>query len=330
MQRGSKRTLSSNREGKKERETESEPSKVMSLFQSLQSLLDQPGIPWKTIVLGFSIGQFAFETYLTYRQYKVLCEKKLPVALENEIDKETFEKSEEYSIAKAKFSVFSDVFGLIQQIAMIKYDLLPRLWHLGNKVALILPSRFRVVSTVAQSLWFLCVLSNLSTIVGLPLSYYQHFVLEEKFGFNKLTIKLWVIDMLKGTFLGAAIGGPVLYLFLKIFEKFQTNFIWYICLFLLVIQVLAITIIPVFIMPWFNTFTPVSYTHLDVYKRQLLSLVSFLLTVFGMNLASRDRRERNCHPHFHIHQYMLNLRRVASSLDRAFHPPLVYLMQLLT
>ncbi|CCD24344.1 zinc metalloprotease NDAI_0D00300 [Naumovozyma dairenensis CBS 421] len=249
----------------------------MSWFESLSELLDNSSIPWKTIVVAFSIGQFAFENYLTYRQYKVLSKKELPPVLVNEIDKETFEKSEEYSKAKAKFSIVSDILGLVEKLAIIKYDVFPRLWHMGNKLATILPYKYRVVSTVAQSLWFLLVLSNISTITGLPLAYYQHFILEEKFGFNKLTIKLWIMDMIKGIVLGTAIGGPILYAFLKIFEKFETNFIWYVCLFLLIVQILAMTLIPVYIMPLFNTFTPLEDGKLKESIENLAKSVGFPL-----------------------------------------------------
>ena len=252
--------------------------KDMTLFETLQALFDKPGIPWKSIILGFSIGQFVFESFLSYRQYKVLSKKTLPKVLENEIDKETFDKSRDYSRAKLKFSFVSDLFGLVQKFCFIKFDVLPRLWHAGVTFATsILPTSMAPVSTIAQSLWFLFVLSNLSTVLDLPFSYYQHFVLEEKFGFNKLTIKLWLTDMIKGSILGVALGGPVLYGFLKIFERFQTNFLWYICLFVLVVQLLAMTIIPVFIMPLFNKFTPLEDGELKTSIENLAKRVGFPL-----------------------------------------------------
>lgn len=250
----------------------------MKVFDNLQTLLDKPNIPWKAIITGISIGQFAFETYLTYRQYKVLSKKKLPQVLENEIDNETFEKSEDYSRAKARFSVVVDIYNLAQKLAFIKLDVLPRIWHFGVQVSnSILPLKYRAISTVAQSLCFLSVLSNISTLVDLPISYYQHFVLEERFGFNKLTIKLWITDMLKSILLGHAIGGPVLFIFLKIFEKFQTNFLWYICLFIFGVQILAMTLIPVFIMPLFNKFTPLEDGKLKNSIESLAKSVGFPL-----------------------------------------------------
>lgn len=227
------------------------------MLDFIQNVLETDTLPWKKIVIGITVSQFLFETYLSYRQYKVVSKKQLPPVLENEIDVETFNKSEEYSIAKIKFSIVSDLISLVQNVAILQFDLLPKLWHLGQSLnRMVLPMKYVAESTIIQSLWFLLVLSNLSTLLSLPISYYSHFVLEEKFGFNKLTLKLWIIDLIKSNLLSYVIGGPILYMFLKIFDLFETNFIWYMCLFILVIQILAMTLIPVFIMPLFNKFTP--------------------------------------------------------------------------
>jgi len=65
----------------------------------------------------------------------------------------------------------------------------------------------------------------LTTVLSLPLSYYNTFVLEEKFGFNKQTVKLWVTDMLKGQALGIALGGPIMAAILKIIQKTGNQFL---------------------------------------------------------------------------------------------------------
>lgn len=249
----------------------------MAIFELFQEILDKSSIPWKTIISGFTVAQFAFETYLTYRQYVALSKNTLPPVLESEIDQETFQKAEDYSRAKSKFSIVSNVISLVQNLAFIKFDVLPRIWHVGARLGSMLPQKLYMASTIGQSLYFLTVLTNLSTLMSLPLNYYQHFVLEEKFGFNKLTLKLWISDMIKSSVLGAVIGTPVLYLFLKIFERFPSNFLWYVCLFILVVQVLALTIIPVFIMPLFNKFTPLEDGELKTAIENLAKKVGFPL-----------------------------------------------------
>ncbi|SCU84374.1 LADA_0D01354g1_1 [Lachancea dasiensis] len=249
----------------------------MSFVDSIQAFFDNSNIPWKAVITAFTLGQFGFETYLSYRQYRTLASKKLPEVLEGAVDAETFQKSEDYSRSKMKFNMFSSVFSLVQNLCVIKLDLLPRLWHLGVAVANKLPSKLIATSTIGQSLWFFTVLSNISTILELPLSYYQHFVLEEKYGFNKLTVGLWITDKVKGSLLSAVIGMPVMYAFLKIFEAFPTNFLAYICGFILVVQILAMTLIPVYIMPLFNKFTPLEDGELKTSIHALAKRVNFPL-----------------------------------------------------
>ena len=63
-------------------------------LQRLAAFLDRPGFPWKKLLLGFSIGQFALEGLLSLRQYKVLQRTKPPKALQEEISQETYDKSQ--------------------------------------------------------------------------------------------------------------------------------------------------------------------------------------------------------------------------------------------
>ena len=82
------------------------------------------------------------------------------------------------------------------------------------------------------------------------------FVIEEKYGFNKTTAKTYILDLIKGMFLSAVIGVPILFGILWFFE-FTGNNAWLICwMFLTVVQLVITFIAPTFIMPLFNKFTP--------------------------------------------------------------------------
>lgn len=72
---------------------------------------------------------------------------------------------------------------------------------------------------ITQSLVFVFAYFWLETITSLPFSYYNHFYVEEKFGFNKLTVKLWVTDLLKSQALAVIFGVPIGAAFLKIIQK---------------------------------------------------------------------------------------------------------------
>jgi len=103
---------------------------------------------------------------------------------------------------------------------------------------------------------FFFVFNLITTIISLPVSYYSTFVLEEKFGFNKQTVGLWVTDMLKGQLLGIVLGCPIISAVLKIVQVSGSEFFYYLWLFGIFIQIFAITIYPIAILPLFNKLSP--------------------------------------------------------------------------
>ncbi|GME85712.1 unnamed protein product [Ambrosiozyma monospora] len=109
---------------------------------------------------------------------------------------------------------------------------------------------------ILQSLLFLGEFVCITTVLGLPVDYYSHFVLEEKFGFNKLTVPMWISDNLKSLALVGVLGAPIMAAFLKIIDYFGDKFMYYLTLFLFSVQILMIIIYPKFIQPLFNKLTP--------------------------------------------------------------------------
>ncbi|KAI5955203.1 hypothetical protein KGF54_001764 [Candida jiufengensis] len=265
---------------------------MISIIDSL-SIFDNPNINWKLVIVGFTIGQYLFESYLDYRQYKVLNNKSPPPSIKAEVNQETFDKSQKYSRSKAKFSFFNSTFDLFQNLAVIKYDLLPKLWNWSgvamSSVSWILPKFMGGVIT--QSIIFIFSSQILSTIVSLPISYYSHFVLEEKYGFNKQTIGLWLTDKVKGLGLSIVLGSPVIAGVLKIIDYYGDSFIFYLMGFILVINLIAMTIIPTLIMPLFNKFTPLEEGELKTAIENLASKQKFPLT----KLQVIDGSKRSSH-----------------------------------
>ena len=94
------------------------------------------------------------------------------------------------------------------------------------------------------------------SLPGLPLDWHDQFRLEEKFGFNTTTQKLWWMDRLKGLLLAIALGYPLLVLVLKLVE--WTDGWWWLWAWgaLLAFQLLMVVLAPVLILPLFNKFTP--------------------------------------------------------------------------
>jgi len=256
----------------------------------LAVFLDRPGFPWKRLILGFSLGQYVLEGLLSLRQYKVLQKKKPPKTLEDEISQDVFDQSQAYGRAKARFGFVSGLYSQIQNVLFIQYDVLPKLWSLtGLWLARYVPERFS--GEISHSVIFFLTFSFISQILSLPISYYGTFVLEEKFGFNKQTVKLWITDMLKGQALMVALGTPLLSAFLKIIQVTGTRFFYYLWLFGIVVQLFAITIYPIFILPLFNKLSPLEPGELKSSVEALSSRLNFPLK----SLYVIDGSKRSAH-----------------------------------
>jgi STE24 endopeptidase len=128
-------------------------------------------------------------------------------------------------------------------------------------------------------------------LYGLPFSYYHSFVLEEKFGFNKMTIKLWLTDMIKGQGLAIAFGIPIGSAFLSIINKTGQGFFYYLWMFMLVVQISAMTIYPILIVPMFNKLEPLKPGKLKESVEALASKLEFPLS----ELQVIDGSKRSAH-----------------------------------
>lgn len=184
--------------------------------------------------------------------------------------------------------------------------MLPKLWNLtGIWVIKYAPAQFS--GEISKSLVFFVVFNLITTVIGLPFSYYKTFVLEEKFGFNKQTKKLVIIqlpssiymlifaqfftDLIKNQVLIIAMGGPILAGFLKIIQSFGGNFFYYLWVFILVVQAFMITVYPIVILPMFNKLTPLEPGKLKTEVEALATRLQFPLK----HLYVIDGSKRSAH-----------------------------------
>jgi len=227
----------------------------MDLLQRLAQSLDRPLFPWKKLIIGFSVAQYAFEELLSLRQYQVLKNTRPPKVLQQEVSQEVYDKSQEYGRAKAKFGFVKGLWGQVQNIAFIHFDILPKLWSwTGDLLLRFAPARF--TGEISHSIAFVLTFIVIQQVLSLPMNIYHTFVLEEKFGFNKQTPKLFVTDMIKSNLLAFAFAPPVLAGFLSIVQKTGTRFFYYLWIFTAALQVFMITVYPIVILPLFNKLSP--------------------------------------------------------------------------
>lgn len=201
---------------------------------------------WLIVVLCIILISFALELAVSYLNIGALTPE-LPKEFSDVYNKEEYEKSQNYTKATTRFGILENVVST------------------GLTVSFLLLGGFNWIDTIARSfnygtiitgLLFTAALGVLSFIVGIPFSIYSTFVIEEKFGFNKTTVKTFILDLMKGILLTMIIGAPLLALIFWFFEA-TGAYAWVYCW----IGVVSFTILmqfiaPVLIMPLFNKFTP--------------------------------------------------------------------------
>lgn len=171
----------------------------------------------------------------------------LPAAFQGIMDDAAYAKSVGYSLANGRLRQLESLCASAVLLAVLLSGLLPSAF-----------GWFELVLGAAP--WaraaFLCATGLALSLPGLPLDWYDQFRLEERFGFNTTTQKLWWLDRLKGLLLSLALGWPLLWLVLKLVEWTGPGWWWWAWGLLLGVQLLLAVLAPVLILPLFNRFTP--------------------------------------------------------------------------
>ncbi|MCG8550048.1 MAG: M48 family metallopeptidase [Desulfobacterales bacterium] len=204
----------------------------------------------------------------------------LPEKFSDVYDKERYEQSQNYLRATTRFGTITSTIDLIVLLAF---------WFAGGFGALDNFVRGTGWSSVGSGLLFIGILSGCKFIISLPFSIYSTFVIEEKFGFNKTTPKLFVLDLLKSLILSLALGIPLL---AAIFWFLESTGAWVICWGVTTVFILGVQyIVPTWIMPLFNKFTPLEDGELKNKLFAYAKTIDFPLTqIFVMDGSKRSTK----------------------------------------
>ena len=171
----------------------------------------------------------------------------VPPAFRGIIDETMYRRSVDYTLAKSRFGDIVTFVDAVVLIAVLFSGVLP--WAFG-----------RFSASFGTSVWaiagFLFVPGIALSILALPFAWYGQFKLEERFGFNTMTMKTWVLDRVKGFLLVLLLGYPLLALVLKLIEWTGANWWLWAAAVVIAFQLLLLLIAPAIIMPLFNKFTP--------------------------------------------------------------------------
>ncbi|KAJ3229917.1 CAAX prenyl protease 1 [Chytriomyces hyalinus] len=245
--------------------------------------------PYKSVVLGLSWSIYGFEQYLAYRQHIRLANPSLgvPALLKEEISEEEHTKSKAYGRDKSTFEFASNLFGQLVTTATLVLDWMPLYWAVS--ATFLEACGLTGEREILQSIAFVVISSAVSSILDIPFSLYKQFVIEERYGFNKMSIGLYVSDKLKTFVLTSVIAAPVVAGILQIIKWGGDNFFFYVWLFMLTFQITMILLFPTVIAPLFNKFTPLEEGKLKSMIGDLAARVHFPLTkVFVIDGSKRS------------------------------------------
>ena len=218
-------------------------------------------------------------TLLTLKNLK----PELPEEFRGVWDDEKYLKSQSYEKAQAQFGIVSSISSLTILLAF---------WFFGG---------FGWVDGLVSELGFGKVGTGLSFIglvylglwlTSLPFELYHTFVLEERFGFNKTTVKTYIIDQIKSHLLTAILGGGIVALILWIFDSVPNAWIWA-WLSFTVISLALTYLAPSFLLPLFNKFTPLEDKELNEAIQSMALKCEFPLTEISVMDGSRRSSKSN-------------------------------------
>ena len=205
----------------------------------------------------------------------------VPKALAGLTDDAKLDQARDYLRVNARFGILQSTVSLVVLLVF---------WSLGGFAWLDGFARSFTPSTLVAGLIFLSLLMLGQSLISLPFSIYDTFVIEQKFGFNRATPKTFILDRLKGLALAAVIGLPLMAAVLWIFGNVSHAWLWawiVVTAFQLVLTYLA----PSLIMPLFNKFTPMPDGELKQDIEALGVKCGFPLTgVFVMDGSKRSTK----------------------------------------
>ncbi len=232
------------------------------------------------------VANLLTKLWLSGRQVRHVAQHRaqVPAAFAHTISLDAHQKAADYTLAKARVGV-ADL-GL-DAITLMAWTLLGGL-DLLNQVTL-----DWIGEGMGQQIMLVVSFSLIGGLIGLPLSLFQTFGIEQRFGFNNTTPKLWVSDMLKGLLVGMVLGLPILWLVLWLMQAGGALWWFYTWAALVVYQLFVMWIAPNVIMPLFNKFTPLEDATLKERVTALMTRSGFTAKGFFVMDGSRRSAHSN-------------------------------------
>ena len=221
----------------------------------------------------------------------------VPAEFAEKIPLSAHQKAADYTVAKTRFGLWA---ALWNTLVLTGFTLLGGLQALSTALLHV------AGPGMAHQILLIVAFAIVSGALDLPFSYYRQFVLEERFGFNKMTLGLWIADAVKGSLVGAVIGLPLVWVVLTLMDR--TGALWWLYAWLVWsgFQLLMMVLYPTVIAPLFNKFTPLADDKLKDRIEALMARVGFA----SKGLFVMDGSKRSAHGNAYFSGFGANKRIV--------------------
>ena len=203
---------------------------------------------WFNIILVLIIFNFIFSSILEYINDKNW-KNYVPDELKEFYPSEKYQKARDYKLETGRISFLSSSISFTLTMVLIIFGIYGTVSDIVTR---------STESIFLQSVLFFSIFFLINYIINLPIKFYSIFVVEEKFGFNKTTKKLFLIDQIKSLVLSALIGGGLLFSAIQLFIVFKEIFWIYLWLGLSIFIIFINTFYATLIVPIFNKLQPLS------------------------------------------------------------------------
>lgn len=209
----------------------------------------------------------------------------IPREFEGQIDQDLLSKTRNYTVEHTKFEFVSSVFNNIIFLVFIL-----ALLTIYNSWIISLNYSFIVTGLI-----FFLLLSYADTLLSIPFSLYSTFKIENKFGFNTMTVKLWITDTVKSLIISTILMSLLIAVGLYLIQKSPALWWLWVWCFFLVFGIFIMYISPYVIEPLFHKFSPIGNEELESEIKNLLNKAGIRVSRIFKVDASRRTKHTNAY-----------------------------------
>ena len=245
---------------------------------------------WFLIIIALVIFNYLFSNILDYLNHKNWKDE-IPKELKDFYDKKKYKQAKLYALSKNKIGLLSSTISFLLVVSLLVFNGYGYIDQLVNSFNLNLFLPFEINNSFTKSGVFFLILFILNLIISIPFSYYNTFVIEENFGFNKTTKSTFFFDIIKSSILSILIGGFLLFLALYLYDSLNDGFWLYLWIGLSLLMVLINMFYADLIVPIFNKLTPLENGDLrkkiENYSKEVGYLLKNIYVIDGSKRSTK-------------------------------------------